>query len=171
MNNNTKRYHKHSGGFSQVEALVASAILMFTVGQSTALFTNSMHATGQAKLRDAVNAAVSADLEQVRNEVANWALSTTSDGQLAYNPDATACSNGTLAKALLTARASQLPAAKTVDLTGIPMHQGTVVINRSITAQSDNNDLVAINYTSTANSAISLKLSTTLTTPAQGWCP
>jgi hypothetical protein len=51
------------------------------------------------------------------------------------------------------------------------MRQGTVVINRTITVPSDNKNLITISYATTANSPISLKLNTTLTTPAQGWCP
>jgi hypothetical protein len=167
----TPRHLKRSAGFSQVEAMVASAILMITVTQSTSLFTNSMQATGKAKLRDGVNAAVNADLERVRNEVSKWATSTNNDGQLAYNPSATACAGGTLGQTLLTERSSQLPVASTVDLAGVPMRQGTVVINRTITVPSDNKNLIAISYATTANSPISLKLNTTLTTPAQGWCP
>jgi hypothetical protein len=51
------------------------------------------------------------------------------------------------------------------------MRQGTVVINRAITIPSDNKNLIAISYSSTTDSVIALKLHTTLTTPAQGWCP
>ena len=155
---------------------MASAILMITVSQSASLFTDSMQATGKAKLRDGINAAVNADLERVRNEVSQWAIKNieindNSDGQLAYNPSATACSSGTLAQTLLTDRSSQLPVASTVDLTGVPMRQGNVVINRTISVPSDNKNLIAISYATTANSPISLNLSTTLATPAQGWCP
>ena len=32
-------------------------------------------------------------------------------------------------------------------------------------------NLIAINYTTSTDSPISIKLSTTLTMPAQGWCP
>jgi Tfp pilus assembly protein PilV len=167
----TSPHRKRSAGFSQVEAMVASAILMITVSQSASLFTDSMQATGKAKLRDGINAAVNADLERVRNEVSKWAMSANTDGQLAYNPSATACSSGTLAQTLLTDRSSQLPVVSTVDLTGVPMRQGNVVINRTISVPSDNKNLIAISYATTANSPISLNLNTTLTTPAQGWCP
>ena len=37
---------KRSAGFSQVEVMVASAILMITVSQSASLFTDCMQATG-----------------------------------------------------------------------------------------------------------------------------
>jgi len=151
--------------------LVASAILMMTVAQSTALFTNSMQATGKAKLRDGLNAAVNADLEQVRYEVTKWALTTTNDGQLAYAPDATSCANGTLAQALLSERSNALPVVSTVDLAGVPMTRGIVQVNRTITVPTDNTNLIAINYTTSTDSPISIKLSTTLTMPAQGWCP
>jgi Tfp pilus assembly protein PilV len=171
LNIRDHRRRTQSGGFSQVEAMVASVILMMTVTQSTALFTNSMQATGKAKLRDGVNAAVNADLEQVRHEVSKWSLSANNDGQLAYSPSASACAGGTLAQALLTDRSSQLPVVSTVNLSGVPMRQGNVVINRTITIPSDNKNLIAISYSSTADSAISLKLNTTLNTPAQGWCP
>lgn len=151
--------------------MVASVILMLTVSQSTALFTNCMQATGKAKLRDGANAAINADLERVRHEVSQWSLSSTTDGQLAYNPSPTACADGTLATALLADRSDQLPDESTVDLTGIPMQQGSIVINRTITAPDDNANLIEIHYATEPNSAISLKLNTTLATPAQGWCP
>lgn len=165
------RHSRTHRGFSQVEVLVASAILMMTVAQSTALFTNSMQATGKAKLRDGLNAAVNADLEQVRYEVTKWALTTTNDGQLAYAPDATSCANGTLAQALLSERSNALPVVSTVDLAGVPMTRGIVQVNRTITVPTDNTNLIAINYTTSTDSPISIKLSTTLTMPAQGWCP
>lgn len=171
MRTRRDRHQQCSRGFSQVEAMIASAILMLTVSQSTALFTQSMVATGKAKLRDGANAAVNADLERVRHEVSQWAMSSTSDGQLAYSPDASACSKGTLGQSLLNDRASELAVASTVDLTGIPMRQGSLAINRTISVPADNKNLISIHYTSTANSTISLKLNTTLTTPAQGWCP
>jgi len=171
LNTRDHRHRNRSAGFSQVEAMVASVILMMTVTQSTALFTNSMQATGKAKLRDGVHAAVNADLEQVRHEVSKWSLSANSDGQLAYSPSASACAGGTLAQALLTDRSSQLPVVSTVNLSGVPIRQGNVVINRAITIPADNKNLIAISYSSTADSAISLKLTTTLNTPAQGWCP
>ena len=151
--------------------MVASAILMMAVTQSTALFTNSMQATGKAKLRDGLNAAVNADLEQVRHEVATWAMTATSDGQLAYAPDAAACANGSLANSLLAQRTSQLPVISTVDLTGVPIRQGTVQVNRTISVPADNNNLIAVNYATTSGSPITIKLNTTLSIPAQGWCP
>jgi hypothetical protein len=51
------------------------------------------------------------------------------------------------------------------------MQQGSIVINRTITVPTDNANLIEIHYATQANSAISLKLNTTLSTPAQGWCP
>ncbi len=163
--------HRQSSGFSQVEAMVSTVLLMLTVSQSTALFTNCMQATGKAKLRDGANAAVNADLESVRHEVSQWSLSSTTDGQLAYSPNAIACANGTLAETLLEDRESQLPVVSTVDLSDTPIQQGNIVINRTITIPDDNANLIEINYATQSNSVISYKLHTTLATPAQGWCP
>jgi hypothetical protein len=151
--------------------MVASAILMLTVSQATSLFTNSIQATGKAKLRDGLNAAVNADLEQVRHEVANWAMTAAIDGQLSYSPDTTACTNGTLATALLSDRYDDAPPIVSwLDLSGIPTSQGTVQVKRTLST-SNNNNLIAVSYATSASSPISLNINSTLSLPAQGWCP
>jgi hypothetical protein len=76
-----------------------------------------------------------------------------------------------LAQALLSERSNELPVISTVDLAGVPMTQGTVQVNRTITVPTDNTNLIAVNYATTSDSPIAIKLSTTLTMPAQGWCP
>ena len=71
-------------GFSLVEALVASFLLMFTVSQSLRVFSTTMDTIGKSRLRDSLNAAIHADLEEVRNEVADWATDTSREGMTRY---------------------------------------------------------------------------------------
>ena len=108
-----KRRHRpkpcSSAGFSQVEALVASAVLMMAVSQSLNLYGSTLQATGKAQLRDGINAAINADLEQIRHTISTWALTESSDGQLAYSPSNEACESGALASSLLADHAASLP--------------------------------------------------------------
>ncbi len=151
--------------------MVASAILMLTVTQSTAMFTQTIEATGQARLRDGLNAAINADLEQVRHQVSTWVLSSANDGQLAYAPPTQACADGTLAGALLAEQTSQLPPVSTIDLSGVPFGAETITVTRTIGTSPDNTNLLTVKYEATEGASTTTKLNTTLITPAQGWCP
>lgn len=157
-------------GLSQVEVLVASAVLMLTVSQSLSLFGSTLQATGKAQIRDGVNAAINADLEQVRHTVASWSATSNSDGQLAYNPDPAVCSQGELGTALLQANASNLPASSVLDLANAPKRLQGIRIARTISTASGSRNLIQVSYATAAGSPVSVSQSTTLVTPAQGWC-
>lgn len=159
-----------SGGVGLVDAMVSSSILMVIVSQSAGLFGNSMDALSNSKLRDGLNAAISADLELVRDEVSNWASGTSMDGQITYEPGDAECSAGTLGEALLTAKSDVLPVASTLDLSSAPTALRGTTINRSISVDPSNKNLIHISYATADGSPISVNQSTTLATPAQGWC-
>jgi len=159
-----------SAGFSLLEALVASFLLILAATQSLNLFAASMVALGKAQLRDGLNAAISADLEQVRTEVSSWASTATTDGQLAYAPAMTNCLSGTLGQQLLADKTSQLPITSNVDLSTGPTKLKGIQITRSISILADNKNLIRISYATAPGSPISITQSTTLNTPAQGWC-
>lgn len=168
----TKRRQRSNreSGFSQVEALVASTVLMLTVSQSLSLFGSTLQATGKAQLRDGVNAAINADLEQVRHTVAAWSATSNSDGQLAYDPDPAICSQGELGSALLQANASNLPTNSVLSLSNAPARLKGIRITRTINTAAGNANLIQVSYATAAGSPVSISQSTTLVTPAQGWC-
>ena len=128
---------------------------MVAVSQSLSLNGSTMRATSEAQLRDGLNAAINADLEQIRHSISSWAQSERSDGQLAYAPGAQACEAGTLGIALLAEQATDLP---------------TSTIERTISTSPENSNLIVVRYRTGNDSPVALKQQTTLAIPAQGWC-
>jgi len=157
------------GGFSLTEAMVSSVLLMLVVSQSAGLFSQSLNALGKARLRDSVNAAIAADLEQVRHEVFTWAANTTAsvDGQLSYSPIASACNAGTLASALLTDRSATLPAQSSVTSHAVP----GISIRRTITVDPSDTNVLLVRYSTSGSNLVTVDQNTALVPPAQGWCP
>lgn len=70
------------GGVGLPEALVSSTILMAMVASASGLFADSMGAMQNSRMQDALNAGVNANIEQVREQLANYA----SSGNGEYNP-------------------------------------------------------------------------------------
>jgi len=161
---------REAAGFSQVEVLVGSALLMMAASQSLSLFSSSLQATGKAKLRDGLNAAIHSDLELVRHQVAEWARGESTDGQLSYAPSTTTCSQANLGTALLAEKASALPATGSLDLSSAPLQLRGITINRSISTVPGNANLLQVSYSTGSNSPISVTQTATLAIPAQGWC-
>ena len=158
------------GGLGLVDAMVSSSILMVIATQSLGLVGNSMSAMGKGQMRDGLNAAINADLELVRHNVASWAKSTTSDGQNTYNPNSSACDAGTLAAALLADTNSGLVSGtEPVSLDNAPTKLQGVTINRTIGVDPENSNLIKISY-STAGGSIDVEQNASMVTPAQGWC-
>jgi Tfp pilus assembly protein PilV len=158
-------------GFGLVEAMVAAFLLMAAVAQAVSLFFASINASERARLRDGLNAAINADLEQVRNEVAGWAITTTADGQLAYLPATANCANATLGTALLAAKSAELPSSRVLDLSAAPIKLRGITVNRTIAVVNGNSNLIQVSYATASGSPINMVESTTLSIPAQGWCP
>ena len=134
-----------------------------------------MNAISRSQTRDSVNAAIARHLEHVRQVVSNWAVDPAGDveGQLSYRPElrnATACSTGTLGRALLADNAATLPGTSSLDLSKDPSRLQKVSITRTVQAPADNPNLVQIAYVSSGNGQVKTLLSTTLVPPAQGWC-
>ena len=181
-----------SGGVGLVDAMVSSSILMVVVSQSAGIFGASINATGNSALRDGINAAISADMELVRQNVDDWAKDSTMGGQLAYDPDEAHCVSGTLGQALLDDPNSELssgttqvavssaisapqseslndsedPAAIRESLSSL---KGTS-INRTVSVDPNNHNLIRISYATADGSPIKVSQSSTLVTPAQAWC-
>ena len=65
-----------SGGVGIPEALVSSTILMAMVAGASGLFCDSMGAVSNSQIQDALNAGVSANIENVRNDLSNRFLNT-----------------------------------------------------------------------------------------------
>ena len=165
-----RRWRACAAGFSQVEVLVGSVLLMLVASQSLSLFSTSMQATGKAKVRDGLNAAIHSDLELVRHQVADWARGNNTDGQLSYAPSTTACSQANLASTLLAEKASDLPVTSLVDLSTAPQGLRSITIHRSISTVPGNANLLQVNYSTGNNSPINVAQRATLSIPAQGWC-
>lgn len=163
----------HDSGFSLPEAMVSSLIFMVVASQSASLFGHSLGALGKARLRDGINAAIAADLENVRHEVFTWAADTTpsADGQLSYTPVAAACSNGTLATQLLADRSSALPAQSSFTPGSSSSPLPNVNITRSISVDPADANVLLVHYTTANGSLVSVQQTTALVPPAQGWCP
>lgn len=160
-----------SGGVGLVDAMMSTTILMVIVSQSAGLFGNSMNALNKSQLRDGINGAISADIELVRHDVANWAKDSSMDGQLRYSPSAEQCDGDSLGSALLADTTSGLSAGTTrVSMANAPTKLQGIQINRTISVDPDNANLIKISYATANGSAISVNQSTTLSTPAQGWC-
>ena len=119
--------------------------------------------------RDGVNAAIAADLEQVRHEVFTWAADTTPsvDGQLSYSPIASACNAGTLATSLLSDRSSTLPAQTSLSSQALP----GISIRRSISVDPSDANVLLVRYSTSGSTLVSVDQNTALVPPAQGWCP
>lgn len=175
--------------------MVSSVLLMLVVSQSASLFSQSLGALGKARLRDGVNAAIAADLEQVRHEVFTWSADATPslDGQLSYSPLKAACDGGTLATQLLADRSTALASQKTLTFGGNNSNGGTppadnpvnstpplsigaggstsISINRTISVDPGDANVLLVRYTTQSGSLVSVQQTTALVPPAQGWCP
>ena len=158
------------GGLGLVDAMVSSSILMVIATQSMGLMGDSMAAMGKSQMRDGLNAAISSDLELVRHNVADWSKSTSVGGQLTYAPDSSACDAGTLATALLSDTNSGLAiGTEQVSLADAPTKLQGFTINRTISVDPDNSNLIRISY-STDGGIINVEQKASMITPAQGWC-
>ena len=160
-----------TGGVGLVDAMVSSSILMLIVSQSAGLFGQSMNALSKGRLRDGLNAAISADMELVRKSVAEWASDTSMGGQLTYAPDPATCDAGTLGQALLADPSSGLSTGtSTVSLNGPPTPPQGISIERTVAVDPNNPNLIHVSYATNAGSSMNVEQNATFATPAQGWC-
>ena len=169
-----------SAGFSMVETLVSSTLLMLAVTQSLNLFGITMDSLGKSQLRDSLNAFIHADLERVRSSISTWELDNSIDGITTYTPDKGACQTNSLANKLLAEKRSlspaQLEVSKLLDLsnTTISMRSSTItrtidVFSRDVSQIGDSN-LIDIKYSTNASSLIRIERRAVISIPAQGWC-
>ena len=155
------------------ESLISSFILVGLATQTGRLFGDSMQALGKSRLRDGINAAIHRDLEDVRQVISTWKAdgSMTTNGQLAYLPDTANCNNETLATALLSENATTLPASSILDLSSSSTPLQGLQVSRTIGTAAGNTNLIQVDYSTNSSSSLTTKVSTTLSIPAQGWCP
>ena len=170
-------------GFSLVEALVSSFLLMLAVSQSLRVFGFTMTALGASRIRDGLNAAIHADLEAVRNEVATWRLDTSVDGMTAYNLQgySEACKTNTLGTELLADKRAQSPSTLEASVSAISLGDSSVPskgssVKRDITvfARTDggsgDGNLIQVAYATNSGSVVSIERKALISIPAQGWC-
>lgn len=171
------RSHGDSAGFSLVEALVSSFLLLLAVSQSLSLFGTTMSALGKARLRDSLNAAIHANLEQVRHDVESWQLTASNDGLTTYTPNTQSCADSSLASLLLAQKRADnefLDGPLDLSQLGVPL-QGlqvnrTITILGGISSATENGNLLEVRYATPEGSLINVERKAVLVTPAQGWC-
>ena len=139
-----------SGGLGLPEAMISSTILMVMLSSASGLFADSMGAVNNTKVQDALNAGIGANIEQVRNDLAGHLLAGTGE----FTPGG-AC--GALDQAFLD---SDNHTTSGNDLLSL----GGTDVTRSIT--SDGNT-ITLSYSTSGSGTIS---STTMVSPAGGWC-
>ena len=147
-----------SGGVGLPEALVSSTILMAMVAAASGLFCDSMGAVSNSQIQDSLNAGVSANIENVRNDLSNRFLNT---GTGEYEP--TVSSN--LGADFLSTLSDDDGDSSNGSQSSITM--GNEVVQRTITADGNT---IEITYTHTGASAVVSEVqSTTMVSPASGW--
>jgi len=144
-----------SGGVGLPEALVSSTILMAMVASASGVFSNSMSAVNQSQIQDSLNAAVTANIEEVRNDLASEFLNS---GTGQYEP--TTSDLGADFLTTLTDEDSDEEGVQKL------LNIGGQQVQRTITADGHT---IEITYTHVAEAQqIS---STTMISPAAGWLP
>lgn len=147
-----------SGGVGMPEALVSSTILMAMVAAASGLFSNSMGAVSNSQIQDSLNAGVSANIENVRNDLSNRFLNT-STGE--YQP--TVASN--LGTDFLSTLSDDDGDSSNGSQSSITI--GDQIVQRTITADGNT---IEITYTHTDASGVTSEVqSTTMVSPASGW--
>ena len=147
-----------SGGVGIPEALVSSTILMAMVAGASGLFSGSMGAISNSQIQDALNAGVSANIENVRNDLSNRFLNT-STGE--YEP--TVSSN--LGADFLSTLSDDDGDSSNGSQSSITI--GNEVVQRTITADGNT---IEIKYTHTDAFGVTSEVEgTTMVSPATGW--
>jgi len=148
-----------SGGVGLPEAMVSSTILMAMVGGACGCFANSMGAVSNSQIQDALNAGIHANIEEVRNDLAqhdfNAAIGT-------YTPTA---DSGAIGQAFMDSSGY----ADDNDVEGIQttLTIGGETVIRDIQA---NGNSIEVTYTYTDDGgSTSTVQSTSMVAPATGW--
>ena len=171
--------------------MVSSVLLAMVVVNASNLFIQSGSNTRTSSLRDAVNARIAEDIEELRRTSMEWACTTgtactglavDADKPVAYQTATTspsdyntACSSSTVAALMKDQLPTALPSGPTqLDWShnrpggiAIPVALTTVTINRSISA---NGNKLEVSYTTGPNSPFKVELHTSLVPEAVGWC-
>ena len=147
-----------SGGIGMPEALISSTILMAMVAGASGLFSNSIGAVNNSQIQDSLNAGVSANIENVRNDLSNRFLNT-STGE--YEPNVSSNLGADFLSTLSDDDGNTSNGAQS------SITIGDQVVQRSITADGNT---IEITYTHTdASGDTSEVQSTTMVSPASGW--
>ena len=161
-----------SGGVGLPEALVSSTILMAMVSGACGFFVNSMGAGNNSQFQDALNAEIHANIEEVRNDLANHDFNAATG---TYNPTA---GTGQIGDAFLQDRMLN-DAGDYNDVDGDPTNNvietnlsiGGETVTRIITAEGNS---ITVEYTysersGTTSGSTSRIQSTSMVAPAAGW--
>ena len=89
----------------------------------------------------------------------------------ALDAGAATCDAGTLGQALLADPGSGLSTGtSTVSVSGAPTPLQGISIERTITVDPSNSNLIRVSYATSTGSSLAVEQNATLATPAQGWC-
>ena len=146
-----------SGGVGLPEALVSSTMLMAMVTGASGLFSSSMNAVDQSQIQDSLNAGVSANIENVRNDLSNRFLNT-STGE--YEPTVTSNLGADFLSTLIDEDGNLANGSQE------KFTIGDQVVQRSISADGNT---IEISYTHLGT--LEQLDSTKMVSPAAGWMP
>lgn len=148
-----------SGGVGLPEALVSSTMLMAMVAGASGLFSSSMNAVNKSQIQDSLNAGVSANIENVRNDLSNLFLNT-STGEYQPTPNISANLGAEFLKTLSDNDGNSANGSQE------NFTIGDQVVQRTITADGNT---IEISYTHLGT--MEQIDSTTMVSPAAGWLP
>ena len=169
-----KKPQQQSSGFSITESLIAATILLASTNFSVQFFNRSNESLNLAKLNDYVHAVIKSDLETVRSNLSDWSADTGSaTGITSYSPPDAACQSRSLASAFLNDPASSQATSYGLDLSNSPVPLQGLVVDASLSADPDNENLLRVVYSSEASpgAPVQVNQQALLLSPAQGWCP
>jgi type II secretory pathway pseudopilin PulG len=171
-------------GITFVEIVVAISIMLVLASATVHLFRGFSSSFLSSRQRDSIQTLILNDSGVLRQLVKEYcripqAGNLTSctgtiplqDWNGAYNPDDTAngdCDQNRLAAAMVSANPEKFPSSHQLDVSSNSIDLKHVTITRLLHAQGNE---LSISYTTAVDGRVVARTTTTLVTPAIGWCP
>ena len=161
------------------ESLVSSTILMILVASGTNLYTSSMSALKNSRIRDGVSTFINDNLETVRSSADSFRL-TSNNGMLVYTPDIDEGDASQMGLNFILENPGTLGTLSdsngdNIDdilLDTYTSDQFTgITITRTISSISGEPYLVRVTYTTTGNTKVNPEHRSEIMFPAQAWLP
>ena len=161
------------------ESLVSSTILMILVASGTNLYTSSMSALKNSRIRDGVSTFINDNLETVRSSADSFRL-TSNNGMLVYTPDIDEGDASQMGLNFILENPGTLGTLSDSNgdnindilLDTYTSDQFTgITITRTISSISGEPYLVRVTYTTTGNTKVNPEHRSEIMFPAQAWLP